>query len=53
MEKSTLPGDNQAQKPPIGEVSGLLRAWGDGDRGARDTLTSSSMTNSTVSHVTA
>ena len=39
MEKSTLPGDNQAQKPPIGEVSGLLRAWGDGDRGARDTLT--------------
>jgi RNA polymerase sigma-70 factor, ECF subfamily len=39
MEKSTLPGDNQAQKPPIGEVSGLLRAWGDGDHAALDKLT--------------
>ena len=39
MEKSTLPDDNQAQKPLIGEVSGLLRAWGDGDRGALDKLT--------------
>jgi len=36
MEKS---GDNQAQKPPIGEVSGLLRAWSEGDRGALDKLT--------------
>jgi hypothetical protein len=34
MEKSTLPCDNQAQKPPIGEVRGLLRGWGHGDRGA-------------------
>jgi RNA polymerase sigma-70 factor (ECF subfamily) len=39
MEKSTLPDDNRAHKPPIGEVSGLLRAWGDGDRGALDKLT--------------
>ncbi|MGB6676916.1 MAG: sigma-70 family RNA polymerase sigma factor [Terriglobales bacterium] len=39
MEKSTLPGDDEAQKPPIGEVSGLLRAWGDGDRAALDRLT--------------
>jgi hypothetical protein len=39
MEKSTPPGDNQARNPPIGEVSGLLRAWGDGDRGALDQLT--------------
>ena len=39
MEKSALPGDDEAQKPPIGEVSGLLRAWGDGDRAALDRLT--------------
>jgi RNA polymerase sigma-70 factor, ECF subfamily len=39
MEQSTPPGDNQAQKPPISEVSGLLRAWGDGDRRALDQLT--------------
>ena len=39
MEKPTLPGDDKAQKPPIGEVSGLLRAWGDGDRAALDRLT--------------
>jgi RNA polymerase sigma factor (TIGR02999 family) len=39
MENSTLPGDDEAQKPPIGEVSGLLRAWGDGDRRALDQLT--------------
>jgi RNA polymerase sigma-70 factor, ECF subfamily len=39
MEKPTLPGDNEIQTPPIGEVSGLLRAWGDGDRGALDKLT--------------
>jgi RNA polymerase sigma-70 factor (ECF subfamily) len=39
MEKTTLPGDDKAQKPPIGEVSGLLRAWGDGDRAALDRLT--------------
>jgi RNA polymerase sigma-70 factor (ECF subfamily) len=40
VEKSTLPGDDEAQKPPCGEVSGLLRAWGDGDRDALDRLTS-------------
>src|ERR1019366_8799626 len=39
MEKSTLSGDDEAGKPPCGEVSGLLRAWGDGDRGALDRLT--------------
>ena len=39
MEKSTLPGDDEAPKPPCGEVSGLLRAWGDGDRDALDRLT--------------
>jgi RNA polymerase sigma-70 factor, ECF subfamily len=39
MEKSTLPEDDEAQKRPIGEVSGLLRAWGDGDRAALDQLT--------------
>jgi RNA polymerase sigma-70 factor (ECF subfamily) len=39
VEKSTLPGDDEAQKPPCGEVSGLLRAWGDGDRDALDRLT--------------
>jgi RNA polymerase sigma factor (TIGR02999 family) len=39
MEKSTLSGDDEARKPPCGEVSGLLRAWGDGDRGALDRLT--------------
>jgi RNA polymerase sigma-70 factor (ECF subfamily) len=39
MEKSTLPGDNEAPQSPCGEVSGLLRAWCDGDRAALDRLT--------------
>jgi RNA polymerase sigma-70 factor, ECF subfamily len=39
MEKSRVPGDEEVQKPPVGEVSGLLRAWGDGDRAALDRLT--------------
>jgi len=39
MEKSTLPGDDEFEKPSVGEVSGLLRAWGDGDRAALDRLT--------------
>jgi RNA polymerase sigma-70 factor (ECF subfamily) len=39
MEKSTPTGDDEAQNPPIGEVSGLLRAWGGGDRAALDRLT--------------
>ncbi len=39
MEKPTLSGDDETRKPPCGEVSGLLQAWGDGDRGALDRLT--------------
>jgi RNA polymerase sigma-70 factor (ECF subfamily) len=39
MGESTLPGDGEVQKTPVGEVSGLLRAWGDGDRSALDRLT--------------
>ena len=39
MRKSTRPNDDEAKTPPCGEVSGLLRAWGDGDRGALDRLT--------------
>jgi RNA polymerase sigma factor (TIGR02999 family) len=38
MERETLP-DDEAQNPPCGEVSGLLRAWSDGDRVALDRLT--------------
>ena len=38
MERETLP-DDEAQNPRCGEVSGLLRAWGDGDRAALDRLT--------------
>ena len=38
MGKSTLPGDDQDQCPPGGEVSVLFRAWGDGDRAALDRL---------------
>ena len=39
MEKSRQSDDEQAGTPPCGELSGLLRAWGDGDRGALDRLT--------------
>ena len=39
MGKSTRPHDDEAKTPPGGEVSGLLRAWSDGDRGALDKLT--------------
>jgi RNA polymerase sigma factor (TIGR02999 family) len=39
MGKSTQPHDDQAKTAACGEVSGLLRAWGDGDRGALDRLT--------------
>jgi RNA polymerase sigma factor (TIGR02999 family) len=39
MSKPTQPHDDQVKAPPCGEVSGLLRAWGDGDRGALDKLT--------------
>ena len=39
MGKATRPHDDEEKTPPRGEVSGLLRAWGDGDRGALDRLT--------------
>src|SRR5271167_637725 len=39
MGKATRPHDDEDKAPPRGEVSGLLRAWGDGDRGALDRLT--------------
>jgi RNA polymerase sigma-70 factor (ECF subfamily) len=39
MGKATRPHDGEDKAPPRGEVSGLLRAWGDGDRGALDRLT--------------
>ena len=39
MGKATRPHDDEEKTPPRGEVSGLLRAWGDGDRGALDQLT--------------
>jgi RNA polymerase sigma-70 factor, ECF subfamily len=39
MTKSTQPHADEAKTPPCGEVSRLLRAWGDGDRGALDRLT--------------
>jgi len=39
MGKPTQPHDNRAKTPPIGEVSLLLQAWSDGDRGALDRLT--------------
>jgi RNA polymerase sigma-70 factor (ECF subfamily) len=39
MRNSTQPHDDEAKTPLRGEVSGLLRAWSDGDRGALDRLT--------------
>ena len=39
MEKPTVPRENEAKTQPTGEVSGLLRAWSDGDRAALDRLT--------------
>ena len=39
MRKPTRPHDDDAKTPPGGEVSGLLRAWTEGDRGALDRLT--------------
>jgi hypothetical protein len=39
MGKSSPPPNNEAKTPPCGEVSRLLRAWSDGDRGALDRLT--------------
>src|ERR1700691_5343972 len=40
MSKPTRPHGDESKAPPCGEVSGLLRAWGDGDRGALEKLTS-------------
>jgi len=39
MPEWTPPNLNAVKTPPVGEVSGLLRAWSDGDRGALDRLT--------------
>jgi RNA polymerase sigma factor (TIGR02999 family) len=39
MEVSIPPQGDAAEKPPLEEVSGLLRAWSDGDRQALDRLT--------------
>src|SRR5271157_215733 len=39
MGKSSPPQNDEAKTPPCGEVSRLLRAWSDGDRGALDRLT--------------
>lgn len=39
MGKSTQLHDKDAKAPPCGQVSGLLRAWSDGDRDALDRLT--------------
>jgi RNA polymerase sigma-70 factor (ECF subfamily) len=39
MGKSTIPGDDEAKKPPCGEVSELLRAWSNGNQLALERLT--------------
>jgi len=39
MGKSTPPHNDEGKTPPCGEVSRLLVAWSDGDRGALDRLT--------------
>ena len=39
MRKLTEWHNEEAKSPPSGEVSALLRAWSDGDRGALDKLT--------------
>lgn len=39
MPKSTQPANNPAKAQPSGDVSTLLRAWTEGDRGALDQLT--------------
>jgi len=39
MEKSTQPLNDKEKTPPCEEVSGLLRAWSDGNRDALDRLT--------------
>ena len=39
MGKPIQPQDDDAKTSPCGQVSGLLRAWSDGDRAALDRLT--------------
>jgi RNA polymerase sigma-70 factor (ECF subfamily) len=39
MGKPIQPQDDDANAPPCAQVSGLLRAWSDGDRDALDRLT--------------
>jgi RNA polymerase sigma-70 factor (ECF subfamily) len=39
MGKRVQPQDDDAKAPPCGQVSGLLRAWSDGNRDALDKLT--------------
>lgn len=39
MRKPIQPHNEQLKSPPSEEVSGLLRAWSEGDRGALDRLT--------------
>jgi RNA polymerase sigma-70 factor (ECF subfamily) len=39
MGKPIQPQDDNANAPPCAQVSGLLRAWSDGDRDALDRLT--------------
>ena len=39
MTKPRRPHGDESKAQPCGEVSGLLQAWGDGDRGALDKLT--------------
>lgn len=39
MGKPIQPLDDDAKAPPCGQVSGLLRAWSDGNRDALDKLT--------------
>jgi RNA polymerase sigma-70 factor, ECF subfamily len=39
MGKPTQPQDDDANAPPCAQVSGLLRAWSEGDRAALDKLT--------------
>jgi RNA polymerase sigma factor (TIGR02999 family) len=39
MGDTIAPNSEDDEKPPYGEVSALLRAWSDGDRGALDQLT--------------
>ena len=39
MRKPTRSPEDEPHSPPAGEVSGLLRAWSEGDRAALDRLT--------------